>query len=77
MHSVTWRKAEEKELDQEWMDLIKEAKNAGLTVKDVRRFFNKQREGSPATPLSNAKDSRISVGSSMVEEAGMDGSLRA
>jgi DNA-binding transcriptional MerR regulator len=36
---VPWKEVAGKDLDQEWMELIKEAKNAGLTVKDVRRFL--------------------------------------
>jgi len=39
VHSVPWKEVAGKDLDQEWMELIKEAKNAGLTVKDVRRFL--------------------------------------
>jgi DNA-binding transcriptional MerR regulator len=30
------------ELDREWVKLINEAKNAGLTVKEVRKFLNKK-----------------------------------
>ncbi|MFA1819342.1 anti-repressor SinI family protein [Virgibacillus oceani] len=37
MHSASLKVS--KNLDQEWIELIKEAKDAGLTVKDVRRFF--------------------------------------
>jgi DNA-binding transcriptional MerR regulator len=39
VHSAPLKELVEKDLDQEWMKLIKEAKDAGLTVKDVRRFL--------------------------------------
>lgn len=39
MHSVPLRDFTGEKLDEEWMKLIKEAKDAGLTVQDVRRFF--------------------------------------
>ncbi|RSL32486.1 DNA-binding anti-repressor SinI [Salibacterium salarium] len=29
-------------LDQEWVDLIKEAKEAGLTLEEVKEFFDRE-----------------------------------
>ncbi|MDQ0300761.1 DNA-binding transcriptional MerR regulator [Salibacterium salarium] len=29
-------------LDQEWVDLIKEAKEAGLTLEEVKAFFDRE-----------------------------------
>lgn len=32
----------EKELDQEWVQLITEAKELGLTIEELKKFFKKQ-----------------------------------
>ncbi|MED4227726.1 anti-repressor SinI family protein [Neobacillus cucumis] len=31
----------EKELDQEWLDLINEAKNLGLSIEEIKEFLSK------------------------------------
>ena len=31
-----------KELDQEWLDLVAEAKKAGLTISEIRDFLNRE-----------------------------------
>ncbi|GAA0453745.1 anti-repressor SinI family protein [Alkalibacillus silvisoli] len=33
-----------KTIDQEWLDLMKEAQAIGLTPKDIQRFLNRRRE---------------------------------
>ncbi|MBM7651835.1 anti-repressor SinI family protein [Neobacillus cucumis] len=33
----------EKELDQEWLDLINEAKNLGLSIEEIREFLSKSK----------------------------------
>ena len=38
-------------LDSEWVQLLRKARNAGLTVEEVRQFLKSNENSSESTPL--------------------------
>lgn len=54
-------KDENNKYDQEWIKLVKEAKNSGLTISDIRNFLQKRESYTAWKVLQNHQTYNISM----------------